>query len=38
VLVFEVIGRITTIETVAAGREIREIGRLRKVYGPGRWR
>lgn len=34
----EVIGVITDIETIASGSSIREIARLRKVYGPGRWR
>jgi len=35
---FEVIGEIVDIEVVAVGRKIREIARLRKIYGPGRWR
>ena len=35
---FEVIGEITNIETIAVGSSIREIARLRKVYGVGRWR
>jgi len=35
---FEIVGEITNIETVAVGRSIREIARLRKAYGPGRWR
>ncbi|MEA2890363.1 MAG: hypothetical protein QOI05_1156 [Bradyrhizobium sp.] len=35
---FEILGEIADIETFAAGDGIREIGRLRKVYGPGRWR
>ena len=35
---FQVIGEITGKEVVAAGRGIREIERLRKIYGPGRWR
>jgi len=35
---FEIIGAITDIETFAVGRSIREIARLRKVYGAGRWR
>ena len=35
---FEVVGDISQIETFAAGSGIREIVRLRKVYGPGRWR
>jgi hypothetical protein len=36
--VFEVVGRITKIETIAVGGAIHEIARLRKVYGSGRWR
>jgi hypothetical protein len=35
---FEIIGEIADIETIAVGRKIREIVRLKKVYGPGRWR
>ncbi len=30
--------RITQIETIAVGRGIRELRRLERVYGPGRWR
>lgn len=35
---FEVYGDITGVETFAAGSSIRELPRLRKLYGPGRWR
>jgi hypothetical protein len=35
---FDVIGDITGIQTIATGSGIRELGRLRKRYGPGRWR
>jgi hypothetical protein len=35
---FEVIGEITDIETIAVGSAIREISRLRKQFGAGRWR
>lgn len=35
---FEIIGKVENAETFASGSGIREIGRLRKVYGPGRWR
>ena len=35
---FEIVGKITGAETIAIGGAIREIGRLRKIYGPGRWR
>jgi len=35
---FEIIGDITDIETIAVGNSIREITRLRKVYGANRWK
>lgn len=35
---FEIIGEITDIEIIAVGSSIREVARLRKVYGVGRWR
>jgi hypothetical protein len=35
---FEVVGAITDVETFAVGSSIRELPRLRRVYGPGRWR
>ena len=35
---FEVIGDIIGIETIATGSGIRELGRLRKRHGRGRWR
>lgn len=35
---FEVVGSITDVETIAAGRRIRELSRLQKRYGRGRWR
>lgn len=35
---FEILGEITHIETIAAGSAIREVTRLRKFYGKGRWR
>jgi hypothetical protein len=35
---FEVVGDIADVETLATGRSIRELPRLRRVYGPGRWR
>jgi hypothetical protein len=31
-------GEISDIETFAAGSGIREIARLRRIYGRGRWR
>ena len=35
---FEIIGEITDIETIAIGKAIRELPRLRKQYGQSRWR
>jgi hypothetical protein len=35
---FEIVGEITDIETIAVGSSIREVARLRRVYGAGRWR
>ena len=35
---FDLIGEITHAETFATGSGIRELGRLRKLYGRGRWR
>lgn len=35
---FEVIGEISEVETIAVGSSIREVERLRKTYGSGRWR
>ncbi len=35
---FEIVGEITLVETIAAGTRIRDIKRLRKNYGKGRWR
>ena len=35
---FEVLGDIRNIETFATGRSIRELPRLRRLYGDGRWR
>ena len=35
---FELIGEITHVVTFASGSGIREIARLRKLYGRGRWR
>lgn len=37
-LIVEVIGDITDVETIAVGRSIRDLSRLQKVYGKGRWR
>ncbi len=35
---FDVVGPISDIETFATGKGIRELPRLRKYYGRGRWR
>ncbi len=35
---FQIIGPIAGATTFATGRSIRELNRLRRVYGPGRWR
>ena len=35
---FEIISDIADTETIAVGNAIRDITRLRKQYGPGRWR
>jgi hypothetical protein len=35
---FEIQGEIFDVETFATGSAIREIARLRKAYGRGRWR
>ena len=35
---FEITGEIWQIETIAVGRSIRNLSRLKKLYGTGRWR
>lgn len=35
---FEIIGDINDIEPIAVGKAIQDLARLRKQYGPGRWR
>ena len=35
---FEILGDVAHAETFASGTSIREIARLRKFYGRGRWR
>jgi hypothetical protein len=34
----EIVGEIEDIETIAVGGRIRDIMRLRRTFGPGRWR
>lgn len=36
-MVFEIVGDITHFETIAVESSIRDINRLRKAYGMGRW-
>jgi hypothetical protein len=38
VLSLRILSKITKVETIAVGRQIRELARLSRVYGPGRWR
>ena len=35
---FEIVGSIDDVEIIAKGRGIRELARLNKQYGTGRWR
>lgn len=35
---FKILSAIRAVETIATGSGIREIPRLRKLYGLGRWR
>lgn len=35
---FEIIGEITEIEVIAVSHSIRDLVRLRRQYGQGRWR
>ena len=35
---FKIVGQIRQEETFATGSGIREIARLRRIYGKGRWR
>jgi hypothetical protein len=35
---FDIIGDLSAVETIATGSGIRELARLRKRYGRGRWR
>ena len=36
-MVFTLLGRLSDIETIAIGSKIRDLLRLRKQYGKGRW-
>ena len=35
---FKLIGEISDVETIVVDKSIREIDRLKKAYGAGRWR
>jgi hypothetical protein len=35
---FEIVGPVRGVQTIAAGRTIRELRRLNRRYGKGRWR
>jgi hypothetical protein len=35
---FEIIGEISDIETIAVNQQIRDVRRLKRSYGNGRWR
>lgn len=35
---FEIVGAVTEVETIASGRGIKTLARLRKGYGGRRWR
>ena len=35
---FEIVGEISAVEVIAVGSGIRDLARLRKQFGHGRWR
>ena len=35
---FDIISEISEVEVIAMGKSIRDLPRLRKLYGDGRWR
>lgn len=35
---FEILGKVSGIQTIARGSGIRELRRLQRSYGPGSWR
>ena len=37
-MTFRILGRIPHAETIAQRTGIRELSRLRRIYGPGNWR
>lgn len=37
-MLFEVVSEIREVETIAVGRAIRDLPRIKKQFGDGRWR
>ena len=37
-IIFELIGEIEEVETIAVGSRIHDLARFRRTYGKGRWR
>jgi hypothetical protein len=35
---FEILGAIANVETIAVSHGIRQLARLKKLFGKGRWR
>lgn len=35
---FQIVGPLTQVEVIARGTSVRDRARLKKAYGPGRWR
>jgi len=35
---FRILGEITNVEIIAVGNRIRDLRRLNRIYGKGRWR
>ena len=35
---FQIISEIVEVQSIATGREIRDLRRLQRLYGKGRWR
>ena len=35
---YDIVGEITNVEPIAVGSQIRDLPRLRRLYGRGRWR
>jgi hypothetical protein len=35
---FKVLGDLSDVETIASGRGVRDLPRLRRLYGRGQWR